>query len=658
MDDGLTVCQEIRESREGALPYWRPLYEARTAEIEFNDGERFEDDHGAYNRDRRRVQFRGQQTTNVGRNKAAQATAARRSIEALPVDRMTDPDDAEIAVSILEWELSHPQKGFDDTLEEVIQDAVDARAGCMMLDFDPELGEFGGETFWRWKDPNLIMFEPGFADPHHLRCGWLDELQRVPLERVKAMGKLKGKARWHGTETIVGDADAAGGPVPDLPSTIASRIGVPGNALDKKHVWVIYRWMKNDTETYKRMKDAQQIPPDQRYIGCDNPECNFRTMTQQQLREVGELGEDEDLEEYGDECPLCGSTTSRRDVRGREETALINARGNRLVVMPALQNTPDGEPFYDGEWPCPYARSFPIIWITAYVRGGRPMGDSDTTRGWDAQCAADQMMTMVFDRVMRNQNYYTMPRTGVFDTKGQRFEFRDDQYNVILLDNSINGPPPKVEVVEGASLDPAWPNAWKAINEVLLGQQGTNDFGLTPDSSKDIAASTVAQLNRMGNIPLEHFVRRKNRAISKGMGVHWDYLRHTYTPDRLKRLKIGQDYIVTKLRGDDLANFDFIFSETPPFSGLEKARTEAFDQLMRISIEMPWALEAYAAVHNLPPSIVRKVVGMVRMMQQQPPPQPGQPGPELPPDLTGSAGGPPGVAGPNGASNPQPAMVG
>jgi hypothetical protein len=634
-DEPLGICQQVRDLREGALPYWRPLWDARREELDFLDGDRYENDSGPYNRDRRKRQFRGQETRNVGRNKAATATTAPRSIEALPVDRNTDPEDAEIAVSVLNWELGHPQKGFDDTLDCVVQDAIDARAGCAMLDFNPDLGSFGGETFWRWKDPNLVMFEPGFEDPHHMECGWLLEAQRMPIRKLKAMGKLKGKAKWYGTEHIVGDASASSVFPGESATNRTTRMGVPAETIDDDHVWVFFCWYKNDESTYRSMKDEQEIAPGERYMGCDDPECSYRSMTQDELLTEGKLEKGETLPDEMDPCPLCGGHLSRRDIRAKEEDVLAYPRGRRLVILPALQRLPDDEPFYDGAWPIPTARSFPVLWITAYPKGGRPMGESDTTLNWDAQLASDQLLTMAFDRIMSHQTYYLMPSVGINDAAGKRFEYRDDQFNVMFADMSdVNRPAPDVKIIQGASLDPAWNAYWGAVQRTLLGPQGTNDMGLTPDSSKNIAASTVAQLDRIGNIPVAHFVRRKNRALGKAYGVHWDYLRFTYTSRRLARLQFGDEQIVAKLRGDDLPNFDFVVSEAPPFTGLEKARADAAQVLIQTAMNQPQWLDVVAEVNQFPPSIVRKVKQQMAR-QQQAAEQAAMNGPAIPPELGG-----------------------
>ena len=621
-DDGISACEQARKLREGALPVWRPQWEARTENRAFLDGDRYEESNNLANRDPRRQQFRGSETSDNNRWLAAQTTATPRQLEALPVDRMSDPVDGEVAVSLLEWELNNPLKGFDDVDEEVVNEAVDCRAGAAMLHWDPDIGPYG-ELYWLWQNPNLVMFEPGFADPHHPACGWMQTLHRMSKHDIKRMGELKGKAKWNVPKEIHGDSATAAVSSRQTSGVLSTQgaqlLGVPNPPTDDDHQWVLFCWYKNDPTTYKRQKQSREIPKGQQYLACDNPECDYRTDTQDQMIQEEKVPGGYQLPEVGeDPCPQCGSTISLRSQRSEEEDVLYYARGRRLLVFPLLQMLPDDEPYYDGDWPVPTARSFPIYWLTRYVRAGRAMGDCDTERHWDSQVASDQMLTMAFRRVMEHQNYYTLPLNGAFDFQNNAFEFRSEQFNVIRIDYSnANIPPPGVGVVAGSALDPSWGQHWNAIQQTLLGQRAKSDLGLTPDRTKDIAASTVAQLTQQGNIPLEHFKRRRSRALSKAFGVMWDYIRHVYTRARLARLNLWGEQIVERLRGDELPNYDFQIVEAPAFNGLEEARQKAAQVLIQTATEAPEWLDLIAEINNFPPSIVRRVKQQIKQQQDE-----------------------------------------
>jgi hypothetical protein len=287
--------------------------------------------------------------------------------------------------------------------------------------------------------------------------------------------------------------------------------------------------------------------------------------------------------------------------------------------MAPYSASPEDKPLVDGNWPIPGARSFPGLFLTAYSKPGRVVGPSDTYLMWDQQLASDQLRTAALQRVLEHRNYWVLPRNGIVDYRGQRFMFRDDQFNVMFRDaakgemGDLN-----VQPINATGLDPQWSTAFGAVQQALTQYRGVADIGLTPDNSKNIAASTVEQLTAQGEIPVEHFNRRKNRALGKFYGVVWDYVRATYTPQRLARLNIEGTEILAQIEGDDLPNYDFVISDTPPFTGIEKQKADAAQQLLQMAKQLPPAmLEIYAEATSIPASITRKILKAMEEMAAQ-----------------------------------------
>jgi hypothetical protein len=84
---------------------------------------------------------------------------------------------------------------------------------------------------------------------------------------------------------------------------------------------------------------------------------------------------------------------------------------------------------------------------------------------------------------------------------------------------------------------------------------------------------------------------------------------------------------VARLWGDELPNFDYVIEDTPDFTGLEQARSEAFNGLMQAyqqaiasGLDPLGVVEVYAEVNNLPRSIQRK---MEKLLAVRPPLVPG-----------------------------------
>ena len=179
---------------------------------------------------------------------------------------------------------------------------------------------------------------------------------------------------------------------------------------------------------------------------------------------------------------------------------------------------------YQGEWPVQDCITFPIYWVTAYLRPMRPMGDSDTTRQWDQQMAYDQFMTKAYNDMMRTQTIVVLPQVGLYDAEGHRFEMTDGQDNVAFADQSdLQGPEPMVQAVPISSLDPAWGVYMNALSTALTQFRGITDFGLTPESTKDIPVGTAQALERQGEIPVAEFMKREKRAAGIAATLTYQY---------------------------------------------------------------------------------------------------------------------------------------
>jgi hypothetical protein len=607
----VTACQKVRDLRESALTFWGNIRAAMRTEREFLSGDRYEVDNGAYNKDRRLVQIRGQEIQDTIRHVAAKATEKPRNIEPRPVDRDDDPDTSEVAASLVEWELGNPWKGFDDCYEAAIIAAREKRLGIVWMDWDPDCGPYG-EILYRYGDGEKFMWDQAY-DPHHPNCGWIQEERRVDVEWIRK--------NFKGSDWVKSDFDAvtelsqirpgiplmAGSNGERLPSTLMTQKD------NKATIWLT--WFKNDkTEGRKKEKEDSYEPllPGERYMSCVS--CGHRSETQDELAASGglDLPETPEMETELPEslpmgCPTCAGDMNRIDAKSVDEVQRAYERGKRLIIQCALQRGPDDKPLYDGKWPLPGARSFPCLVLTAYQKPGMPVGPSDTTLMWDQQVALDQLRTMAIQRIYEHRNYWVLPEVGIKDYKGRRFNFREDQFNVMYRDGSQNFGPMNVELLNGDGLDGQFMNVYNITNSALTQYRGVTDLGITPESSKNIAASTVAQLNQMGEIPVAHFNRRKNRELSKFYGVVWDYIKATYTPDRLARLRIEGVDVLANLSGDDLPNFDFVIADTPDWTGIEKQRSDSFQQLIQVAQTTPQYLEAFATLNNIPRSVLRMI---------------------------------------------------
>lgn len=609
-----SACQEVRDLEERHRDFWQTYYDARNEERAFLDGQRYEDDSGPYNRDRRRNQIRGQETQDTIRYGVARATEKPRSVEARPIDHEDDPDTGEVVASLVERELSDPWKGFEECYEEAITDAREARIGLAWMEWDPECGPFG-EILFSYEDMNNCMWDPAYH-PHHPKCGWFMRKKRVDVEWARRTYK----AKWLAPDR---EAFGEGGQLKQGISLAANGYGSRRYDDEKITLWEC--WYKNDrSEGPAERKDYEEIAdPEERYLVCAN-HCGYRSPTQGDLRTQDKL-EMELPETLDAGCPgmdgmPCGANLERVDAKQTDQVRLAFARGHRLVIMAPLSpmESHGDRPLYDGAWPIPKARSFPLLVVTSYAKPGRPMGPSDTTLMWDQQIASDNLRTLAVQRTFEHRNYWEIPKVGLQDHRGRRWAFREDQFNVMYRDAS-QAYGAEVKVHQGMGLDPMFPVAFEMTQAALTQYRGVEDMGLTPDNSKNIAASTVQQLTALGNVPMAHFNRRKCRALGMWYGVVSDYVLATLTEERAARLRIDNLDLVMNLIGDNFPNYDFVVEDTPDFTGIEKANAEASQWIMQVladPMQAPY-LDILAEANKIPRGIVRRIMKRKQQLEEQ-----------------------------------------
>lgn len=583
--------------------YWADIHDSIREERAFYEGQHYAEDIEPLDKNSQSLRFVGPELFNLVRHKHGQLTASPHALEARPVDEVGDADDAERAVQLIEWEAGNPQKCFAECDELMCLSALAARIGIIWIDYDPDEGKWG-EILFRPGNSVRFMMEPGFHDPHDIKCGWIVEESDWPIEDVLAIPGLKAGVK----DRLRPEQLSPHGAISDLQSRATTESGED----IAEGVVRVRRWMfKHDRSVKPETRSgAFEVFADesQRYMVCGDPAtgtvgCGWRSE-----------GDGTGLPEEGT-CPDCGGPTTRIDGVEQVDDVLVYPRGRRMILEAPNQNLV----LYDGKWPVPKARSFPLYYLTAYasVDPTRPTGPSDTLVYWTPQAASDFLMTKGFQALAEHQRYFALPKVGVTDAKGRRYEFRDDQFNVMYYDEQLMNGLPRIDAFEGSSLDAALPGYWNMVQTILKTNQGISDLGMSPQDSKNVPATSILQMTQMAEIPIEHLKRRYHRAVGKGHGVLWDYIRSTYPAARLARLRLGDgtDSVET-LRGDELPNFDFVISDTPPFSGLEASKSEALEKLIALSQAAPEWLEVYADVNNFPRSIVRKVQQKASEMTQ------------------------------------------
>lgn len=589
MSKGRELLAELQTLYDTDLAHWQRTHEGVTEDLLFWGGQHYLDEEDLRERDRRRLKIVGQETFNVTRHKAAQVSGAPTNVDGVIKEPGVDPIMAEVGVALVNEVVTDPEKLFDDYCDILLTGTIAAGYWMLGIDYEPTLDEI----VFRPLDPRNVMWESGFHNPHDLMCGHMVEERRMPVSLIAKMGA-------HGWDKklckeVKSDSD-------QRPSAKGNDQQFPAETADAGKATVRLWWFKND-DTYDSVEKPDTFNPIDEadwHMACSS--CGWR----------GESGDGSELPDT-DICPECQGPAERIEAKAEMEVRLRYKKGRRLVIEAPGQGFE--KPLYDGEWPL-WARSFTVGFLSNYLHPSKPIGPSDTSLNWTAQLGSDLLMTMAFQRVSEFRNYYLMPSAGVEDWKGDRFEFRDDQFNTMFYKDELN--PAAVQVMNGSSLDPAWNIYWQATQTVLKSVQGISDLGLTPSSSKDIAASTVSQLTVQGEIPVEHLKRRWHREKARIFGIIYDLTRQVLSPEKMSTLQIeGMEDVVAGLSGDDLPDMDFVLTDAGPMGAIEKTRAEGTMLLVNVAQQNPAWIDFIAQANRIPSSVLRKVKKKMAELEAQ-----------------------------------------
>jgi hypothetical protein len=631
-------------------PFWEHQWDGMEKCADFVAGARFEDDHGAYEKDRRLAVIIGEEINDEIRHIVAKATEKPRSIEARPIDKIDDPDVSEVWVGLLEWLFGRSCPSFENPYERSIQDCRTVGQGIVWMDYDPDEPPERSIKFRRG-DPRRFAWDPAYwDDPHHPDCNDLFEVRRVPVDKAKKLWKKDWIVSDQMAKSIEGRADR-----PIAQQANADR---GPRAYDDDSATFLLHWIKrDDTEGYEKDRREEPLDDGDRYLACAD-ECGYRSETESELQAsnaieggLPDMLEAESEDNPGGGCPECGGMLKRVDATYKTDFLRKYTGGRKLCISAMNCIGPDSEYAYEGPWPIANARSFPIFSIQPYPEPG----DNDVKRKWYLQLASDKLRTLAVQRVFEHRNYWIMPAVGINDAQGRRFQFREDQSNVMFRDASVSQQwDTQVDMKNGTGLDPGWSIAFQATQAALTQFSAKADFGPAEENTRDIAVGTTQTLVKEAEIPTAHFNRRKNRALSAFYSVAADYMKFVLTPDFAARLRIEGIDLVVGMHGESLPDMDFIIEDTPEFMGLDDKKAAAFQTGVGILQQFgPETFEVWAEFNNVPRSFVRRLVSIHQQQQQEAEQEALQADQEqqeagIPPGFEDMAGQGPGAAGGTG----------
>jgi hypothetical protein len=550
----------------------------------------YDDDYGQA-RDPGRVQPRGRELVQLLEHKAALVARSGLYFDLLPVDQEHDPVLAEMGKWALRWELFNWEKRFQECEDNVVMGALAARHWAMKVEFDPDLGPYG-EIVFREVDGRTYAWADGYQSPHDPQCPWFTHWERVPVKTVEGM------EGWNGTSNLVPDdgeqiskaksgATTQSGAVAFRPDPDPAAPDMPDDQL----MTVVTLYERNVKEFVRHERGFRVLRADERYLQC--VQCGYKSLPQ--------ADEQADLaREVPGGCEDCGGDLERIDSVVAERKEPKWPGGKRMTIFAPLQ--PEVRIFKERGWPLGI-RALPFMFLAVKPHPSEPVGQSETSTNWTMQVSSNWMMRMGLEMMKLAKPYYLLPRVGIEDAVGQKWQFGDDQGIGIFYTNDTA--PAGVQTLQGSGLPTAWNVLWEAIQGNFRANMGSTDIGLTPQQSRDIAVGTIRELIASAEIPVDHLIRRLRRARTVFFNVIYQMIRKTYTPARWTRL-LGPDgeWRVMELYGAELPDYDVHVTAEPD---LAEIKSDELQNLIEFASAPPPVQEFIRELKNLPISAVRRL---------------------------------------------------
>lgn len=642
--DGTTTsnAQRVRNTVTRFQRFWDPIHErAREYAAFVIDGQHYLDDDDDTNstRDSRMIRWIGPESFHVYRHELGSTTSQPIDISARPLDEDGDPDLAELAVALLDFEVDDPTKEFHEVVEDAVGAAIVCGYGAARIEYDPDEGAWG-ELMLTEVAPDSLMWTPGVKSVHSRKCR--EVIERIRISRADAMRMPKWDRKVIAALPAASSREerSSQGKVTSSSARLGQGSNVDTTTTDDDVLELYMVWERRPPDTKKRPRRGTYsvLPEADRYMGC--PHCGWKSPTQ------GDAGME--FPESHDSCFKCGVGPVHR-IDAEEVVDEIRAYPDGRLTIVSLEGSGD-EAVYEGAWPF-RCRSYPYFHLQRYRHPLKTVGPSIASQHWWNQLALDLHYRIALERELTSQPYWMLPSDGLNDAFGERFEMSEENGQHMFYDGEA---PPSVQLIEGTGIPNNWSVLQSAMSAGLVSHNGIADVGIGPTQSRDIAARSLELQVQQQEIPIAHFQRRYQRELGRLFSCYFDAIRETYPDARVLRLK-GKDGAdaVRKLRAADLPNFDFVVSAAPDFTGLDEKRAKGFEMLRQIAIETPQFLDVAAKVHKVPPSLVREMREAIKReqedaaraqeqaaaaqseMQSQPQPDTGAMGGQFPPDMAG-----------------------
>lgn len=453
--------------------------------------------------DSQRIQPTDVALMNLVRHQVSEITKAGQFFEARPVDHGPDPQASEYVKNALDQNINDVESCFEEVQEDWIVGGIAAGMWFVYTYHDDDDDEVRDCDLPPWR----VAWTPGFKYP--FRAPWMTiEFDLLPED-------IKGRKGWKNTAEIVSDTeqnDAQNSSVSGTNQVFANNSNPAPGTTTTRYVKVVYLFEKGIKERIPKQTGFRTLPPEDAYMMCAS--CPYKSDPQAA---------------YGDAelpdlamCPECGGAMKKMTLEPVSEDILAYRKGKRLTIAAVNQS----KVFWQGGWPDD-TRNFPISAYSGYSHPTKPVPNSETFYYRPLACISDAMLRLGYEQQRKAHGIILAPQDGLFDAYGQDFAFSEHQ-DVAYYDPAQVMGGQSVQWFQPQGLNSAWSTYFNSIQAIFVRNQGPFASGLGPAESKDIAVGTINTLVETGNIPMDHKIRRFQRAKSRWLTRRWEIMRSRY----------------------------------------------------------------------------------------------------------------------------------
>ena len=523
-----------------AREYWRPQNDMYGRLLAFClDLEHYKTNEG-FDKDKRRIQPRTQKQLNLIRHKAALLLRKMPEFDGHAVQPYASAKAAEISRRIIENIFLDPLKGYYDVRSRFVWSALAGGRGNIAIDWHPRAG-----VVFRFVDPRRFHIAPGCTSLHSPLTPFC--VEEVPM-RMSELLRMR-SAGWDVPSDITPDDWKPGYATGTLrdDSIVDFRDGqsdtLPGadeSEESDKIVTVLKSWYRDDP--YGR--------PAKRKTNLDLPVHEWFFLDDA-------TGERVPFDQMSPEPPVSQATGAPMRLVTKDITNLdpgTSEDGFLFITAPFYSGE---KPLFEGGWmdgainQRATLSAFPYMELTCYPNPLRRQGMSDTEATRTLVVVDNASYRATFEQMKQTGAVLITEPGKLLDSEGNQFQFSDDPISIAYAGDRLSLD--SVKFFQAPGMNSSMP-AFRSMVGESWQHVGTGDFSgsLGPERSKDIAASTVAQLQESGDLPVQLHQQELNQQESIGARVALDLCRAYMGDDVISWVTDEGESVYATVNGSDL----------------------------------------------------------------------------------------------------------